>query len=322
MFRLFATLSLSLIFGSSIYMSISGLISIFPDNPVIIIFLEVGLESGKVLITTHLFRNWEKIKTGQRLLCGFIIFPLIFLSASHMMGALFQDYQNSVKEDKIIELKKNALKKEENINQSLIDNISETIAPLPDKYVTRKTKLMDDAGYYQLKGRLVQIVQEKTNLDVKKLSLKSNSSPIAVIATFFEMNASYIVTVFIVFLVLMIELVTVALTMITSAAWMESKKSIEQFCRKPTSQPPLKVSSKTTQKISCLEQLKSLMQQYDLTVAQLAEITGRKKQKTCEEWLNGEKPTPKRAIIDVKSWIQTHSAADSNKKPRIRILNR
>ena len=56
MYIVLVTLSLILVFGSSAFMSISGLLSIFTNNTIIIIYMGLGMEIGKILIISHLYR--------------------------------------------------------------------------------------------------------------------------------------------------------------------------------------------------------------------------------------------------------------------------
>ena len=49
--------------------------------------------------------------------------------------------------------------------------------------------------------------------------------------------------------------------------------------------------------------LKSLQREYNLSIAQIAKITGRKKLKPCEVWVKGIIPTPPRALAAFQAWV-------------------
>ncbi len=90
MYPALVTLSLILVFGSSAYMSVSGLLYIFPNSPWIIISMGLGMEIGKILTISHLYRNWEKYRSMMRLCYIIIIAVLTFLTSFDVMGFLSQ----------------------------------------------------------------------------------------------------------------------------------------------------------------------------------------------------------------------------------------
>ena len=61
MYPILVTISLILVFGSSAFMSVAGLLSVFSSSPAVIIPMGLGMEIGKILTVSHLFRNWIRI---------------------------------------------------------------------------------------------------------------------------------------------------------------------------------------------------------------------------------------------------------------------
>jgi hypothetical protein len=60
MYIALVTLSLILVFGSSEFMSIARLLSIFTNNTIIIVCMGFGMEIGKILAISHLYRSWHQ----------------------------------------------------------------------------------------------------------------------------------------------------------------------------------------------------------------------------------------------------------------------
>ena len=72
------------------------------------------------------------------------------------------------------------------------------------------------------------------------------------------------------------------------------------------STPPPKTDFNDTKNQT--EKLQSLQEKHNLTVSQIAKITGRKKLKTCEGWIDGTIPTPPRALAEVQAWVEKEYA--------------
>ena len=100
---------------------------------------------------------------------------------------------------------------------------------------------------------------------------------------------------FILILVLVLEPLSIGLTVATSSAWMARKETSEV-------KPQCNTSA---------EELNALRRKYKLTVAQLVTITGRKKPKTCEGWLNGTTSVPERALRAIKIWAEKQNQKTS-----------
>jgi len=127
MYPALVTLSLILVFGSSAFMSISGLLSIFSNNAIIIICMGLGMEIGKVLSISHLYRSWQSnnllVKTGYI----FIVFVLTLLTSFEVMGFLSQCHQKSVQDIHVVQSKIDALNQEESVLKDQIDIVDQTL---------------------------------------------------------------------------------------------------------------------------------------------------------------------------------------------------
>jgi len=293
MYPALVTISLILVFGSSTFMSISGLLSIFTNNTIIIICMGLGMEIGKILTISHLYRSWCENNAAAKIWYIFIIFVLTILTSFEVMGFLSQCHQKSVQNTHIIQSKIDALNNEESVLKSQIKILDVTLEGLPKTYVTRRIQERKIAGYEDKQKRLLEIIKKKTDLEIQLISLNENINPVFAIADIFKMKHSIIISIFIPLLVLILEPLAIGLTIAANLAWMNSNKK-HTFA-------PQKHSLDTT---NLTEELQSIQKKYNLSISKIARITGRKKPKTCEEWLAGSIPTPPRALAAIQSWVE------------------
>ncbi len=253
MYIALVTLSLILVFGSSTFMSIAGLLSIFTNNTIIIICMRLGMEIGKILTISHLYRSWRQHNTMAKTWYIIIVFVLTFLTSFKVLGFLSQCHQKAVQENHVIQVQINALDYEESVLRSQIMMIDTTLDGLPNH----------------------------------------NSNPVTAVAEIFGIKGASIISTFIPLLVLILEPLTIGLTIAANSAWLHHGKN-----KKPILENNLHRGNNSTNK------LKNLQKKYNLSVAQIAKITGRKKSKTCEGWLKGIIPTPPRALTEVQTWVE------------------
>ena len=92
MYLTLTTVSLALVFGSSTVMSVSGLLSIFSNNTNIIICMGLGIEGGKILTISQLYRSWQHYNTRVRTGYIFIIVALTLVTSFELTGYLSKCY--------------------------------------------------------------------------------------------------------------------------------------------------------------------------------------------------------------------------------------
>ena len=294
MYLILVTLSLILVFGSSAFMSISGLLSIFTNNTIIIICMGLGMEIGKILTISHLYRSWYKNNIVAKTWYIVIVFILTFLTSFEVMGFLSQCHQKAVQGNHIIQTKIIELNKKESILRSQIKMIDTTLEGLPKTHVTRRIRERKIAGYGDKQKKLIEIIEQKANLEAQLISEKKNSNPVAATAKVFKMDDSDIISIFIPLLVLILEPLAIGLTIAANSAWMNLTKD---NCQTSATQNNFSNNPNLT------KELQSIQKEYNLSISKIAKITGRKKLKTCEGWLKGVIPTPPRALADVQAWV-------------------
>jgi len=294
MYPVLTTLSLALVFGSSAFMSISGLLSIFSNNTITIISMGLGMEIGKILSISHLYRTWQKNKTLVRTWYISIIFVLTLLTSFEVMGFLSQSHQETVQDINIIQSKIEALSEEELVLKGQINIIDATLNGLPKTHVTRRIQERKNSGYTGKQNRLLETIKLKASLKTQLVSGDDNLNPVSSIAKILKTKESKIISIFILFLVLILEPLSIGLTIAVNAAWLNHNK-------KSTGKEISKNGKGLT------KELINLQEKNHLSVSQIAKITGRKRLKTCEGWLKGTIPTPPRVLIEIQTWAEKHS---------------
>jgi hypothetical protein len=292
MYPILVTISLLLVFGSSAFMSVSGLLSIFSSSPTVIISMGLGMEIGKILTISHLYRNWQKHVLSVRVWYILIISVLTILTSFEVMGFLSQCYQDATQEQQLVHSKIDTLNQEELIIKFQIETIDQTLSGLPETYVSKKINERKDSGYSRMQDRLVEIIKEKAELNAKLISDGRNKNPISGIASLFGIKDSDIITIFIPLLVLILEPLLIGLTIAANSAWINRSQETETQKSTPSGDRDL------------TKELQQLQKDYDISIEQIAKITNRKKLKTCKGWIDGSIPTPPRALAEVQAWVE------------------
>ena len=288
MYPILITISLLLVAGSSAYMSVYGLMSVFLNNKEIIMCMGIGMEIGKILIVSHLYRNWQKLRGLTKSLNILVVSVLVFLTSIEVIGFLAQSHISTSHDLRTAVIALKALNIEEEIIEKQILVIDTTLAGLPSSYVSRRIKERKAASYNEKQSRLLGIAKRKAQLETTILTDKERAGPIFAIAKIMRINETDAIAFLILLLVLVLEPLSVGLTVATSAAWIRQ-----------TTTPKIITNKRTSS-----DDLNSLQRKHKLTVAQIAGITGRKKQKTCKGWINGKTPVPHKALRAVQTWAK------------------
>jgi len=284
-------------------MSIYGLMSVFVNSATVMIFMGMGMEIGKILTVSHLYRHWQKLNGLTRTMYVLIVSILVLITSIEIIGFLTQTHTSITRNLQINETAQNALKEEAAILKEQISIINITLDGLPISHVSRRINERKVSGYDKKQARLMEISKQKAQLEAQIIQDRELAGPIFAVARIMRISETDAAAIFILLLVLVLEPLSIGLTVAACAAWMPSETISE-----PKSQQPRSV-----------EELKVLCKKYQLTIAQLAKITGRKKQKTCEEWLNGTTHVPVRALRDVRTWSKKQYFESTHDKKVITI---
>jgi len=305
MFPIFLTTSLLLVAGSSVYMSVYGLMCVFVDQAMVILCMGLGMEIGKVLVVSYTYRSWRQLSRVSRALYVLIVFILVLLTSIEVMGFLSQSHSYASHDLRMTKTTLESLGREATVIRNQMSVIDKTLEGLPDSYVTRRINERKKSGYQEKEARLLEIVQEKAAVEAKIIEEQQSSGPVFAVARIMDIKDTDAVAVLILLLVLVLEPLSIGLTVATTAAWMARKS--------PQKELPESIRSNHSN-----EELVELTKKHNLTISQIVKITGRKKPKTCEEWLSGKAPVPERALRAIRAWAnrQDHESSLDNDPKR------
>jgi len=156
MYRILVTINLLLVAGTSAYMSVYGLMSMFVSHAVVVICMGLGMEIGKVLSVSYLYRNWQKLGGLSRFLYILIVSILVFITSIEIIGFLSQSHMNGSRRARITETALRSLKNEAQILKQHIAVIDNTLAGLPVSHVSRRIQERKKAGYEKKLARLLE----------------------------------------------------------------------------------------------------------------------------------------------------------------------
>jgi hypothetical protein len=223
MYPILVTISLLLVAGSSIYMSVYGLMAVFSSNAPIVICMGLGMEIGKILTVAHLYRSWQKLGGVTKSLYILIISVLVLLTSIEVIGFLSLSHANATQNLRTTETALKGLKKEAAILQAQITTTDATLAGLPTSHVTRRIKERKTSGYAQKQARLLEIAKQQVELQTRLVKDQASSGPIFAVAEILKINETDAIAVLILILVLVLEPLSIGLTVATSSAWMTHK---------------------------------------------------------------------------------------------------
>ena len=291
MFPAFLTISLVLVAGSSMYMSVYGLMAVFANQSNVILCAGLGMETGKILVVSHLYRSWGMLHWATRIFYSLVVLVLVVLTSMEVVGFLAQSHEHATRDLRIAQTNLNTLRSEAAVIREELSLIDTTLAGLPSSHVTRRIEERNKSSYREKQARLLEIVKQEGSLQTGIIGEQQNAGPIFAFARIIGIKDTDAVTLLVLLLVLVLEPLSIGLTVATTAAWI-SRRNIQE--RNPESG-------------SLDKEFIELTEKHSLTIGQIVQITGRKKPKTCEEWLNGKAPVPPKALKAIKAWANTQS---------------
>ena len=117
-----------------------------------------------------------------------------------------------------------ALNQEERVLRNRIKTIDKTLSGLPDSYVTKRIRERENAGYDGLQARLTEVINEKANLEKLSINTKAYSAPIFATARIFNINETRAASMFILFLVAVLEPLSIGLAVAVSITWLPGRQ--------------------------------------------------------------------------------------------------
>ncbi len=288
------TIALLLVFGTSAYMSIYGLTAVFTGMTVAVICMGIGMEAGKILTVIHLHRNWRTVGWIARIFFIVVISALTLITSMEVLGFLTQRHADNTRALVSINAKITELGKEADILRNHIAVIDQTLTGLPVGYVTKRLREREAAGYSDMRDRLIEIAQEISELRASKIANTAFSAPIFAASRIFGLDPQKTISVFVIFLVAVLEPLSIGLAVAASNVWQISggmgQTAVEMAQKTGKAAHPYTI------------ELKAIAERHNLKIEDVAKITDRKQAETVEGWLNGKPAIPIKALRLLRRW--------------------
>ena len=183
-----------------------------------------SLELGKLVGASFLYRYWKKINWLMKTYLITAVVVLVFITSAGIFGFLSNAYQGAT-----IEFEKQSttlIYKEDRLEQLVEDKVYlkeelvQSIASLPDNYITAKRKLREEYNpkVLELNDQILNIKQEVSDLKVVMIETGVDVGPAIYLARAFNTDIDTVVKFFIFILIFVFDPLAVSLVLATNVA--------------------------------------------------------------------------------------------------------
>jgi len=206
-----------LVAGSAAFYSVYGLSKLFAGAALAVVIMAGSLEFAKLVTASFLYRYWTKINLWMKtyLLVGTI--TLVGITSAGIFGFLSNAYQGAT-----VEFEKQSTKllyKEDRLDQLEEDKIylkselEQSIASLPDNYITAKRKLREEYNpkVLELNDHILDIKEDIGDLKTALIETGVDVGPAIYLARTFNTDIDTVVKFFIFILIFVFDPMAVVL---------------------------------------------------------------------------------------------------------------
>ena len=210
-------LSALLIAGSAAFFSVFGLSKLFAGASLSVIIMAGSLEFGKIVGASFLYRYWNKIHTWLKIYMTVGVITLVGITSAGIFGFLSNAYQgatiNFEKQSTTLLYKEDRLDQLEEDKVYLKEELEQSIASLPDNYITAKRKLREEYNpkVLQLNDEILKTKQEVGDLKVALVETGVDVGPAIYLARVFNTDIDTVVKFFIFILIFVFDPMAVSL---------------------------------------------------------------------------------------------------------------
>ena len=216
-FKLYVGLSALLIAGSAAFFSVFGLSKLFSGAALSVIIMAGSLEFGKIVGASFLYRYWNKINKLLKIYMTVGVVTLVGITSAGIFGYLSNAYQgatvNFEKQSTTLLYKEDRLEQLEEDKVYLKDELEQSIASLPENYITAKRKLREEYNPKVLivNDEILKIKQEIGDLKVELVETGVDVGPAIYLAKVFNTDIDTVVKFFIFILIFVFDPMAIAL---------------------------------------------------------------------------------------------------------------
>lgn len=206
-----------LVAGSAAFYSVYGLSKLFAGAALAVVIMAGSLEFAKLVTASFLYRYWTKINGFMKtyLLVGTI--TLVGITSAGIFGFLSNAYQGATvqfeKQSTKLLYKEDRLEQLEDDKVYLKSELEQSIASLPDNYITAKRKLREEYNpkVLAVNDEILQIKSEIGDLKISLIETGVDVGPAIYLARTFKTDIDTVVKFFIFILIFVFDPMAVVL---------------------------------------------------------------------------------------------------------------
>ena len=216
-FKHYVGLSALFIAGSAAFFSVFGLSKLFAGATLSVIIMAGSLEFGKIIGASFLYRYWNKINNWLKIYMTVGVITLVGITSAGIFGFLSNAYQGATiefeKQSTVLLYKEDRLEQLEEDKVYLKDELVQSIASLPDNYITAKRKLREDYNpkVLELNDMILNVKQDISDLKVRLVETGVDVGPAIYLAKTFNTDIDTVVKFFILILIFVFDPMAVSL---------------------------------------------------------------------------------------------------------------
>jgi len=216
-FKTYVGLSALLIAVSAAFFSVFGLSKLFSGAALSVVIMAGSLEFGKIVGASFLYRYWDKINNLLKIYMTVGVVTLVLITSAGIFGYLSNAYQGATiqfekqtttlfyKEDRLVQLEEDKV--------YLKDELEQSIASLPENYITAKRNLREEYNpkVLAVNDEILKIKQEIGDLKVSLVETGVDVGPAIYLAKVFNTDIDTVVKFFIFILIFVFDPMAISL---------------------------------------------------------------------------------------------------------------
>ena len=216
-FKYYVGLAALLVAGSAAYFSVFGLSKLFAGAAGSIVIMAGSLEFGKLVSASFLYRYWDKTNQWLKIYLLTGVITLVGITSAGIFGYLSNAYQgatvNFEKQTTSLFYKEDRLEQLQDDKIYLKEELEQSIASLPDNYITAKRKLREEYNpkVLEINNEILNIKQEIGELKISLVETGVDVGPAIYLARVFNTDIDTVVKFFILILIFVFDPLAVSL---------------------------------------------------------------------------------------------------------------
>jgi len=213
-----------LVAGSAAFFSVFGLSKLFSGAQISVIIMAGSLEFSKLVAASFLYQYWYRASKLLKTYLGIGVVVLVLITSAGIFGYLSNAYQgatiNFEKQSTALLYKEDRLEQLSEDKEYLKEELEQSIASLPDNYITAKRKLREDYNpkVLAVNDEILNIKQEIGDLKIELIETGVDVGPALYLARAFDTDVDTVVKFFIFILIFVFDPMALAMVLAWNTA--------------------------------------------------------------------------------------------------------